>query len=60
MGELIDKAKGTVNVAVGKAKQNLGEKRNDPEMIVKGSVQAAKGHMQKAKGAIEGALGDKV
>jgi len=63
MGELVDKVKGNVNEAVGKAKQQS----NDPEtrakgkgQETKGKGQETKGKAQQVKGSIKGALGDKV
>jgi len=56
MGEFVDKLKGNVNEAVGKAKQHS----NDPETRAKGKGQEIKGKAQQLKGSIKGALGDKV
>ena len=56
MGEFVDKVKGNVNEAVGKAKQHS----NDPETRAKGKGQEVKGKAQQVKGSIKGALGDKV
>ena len=56
MGELVDKVKGNVNEAVGKAKQQS----NDPETRAKGKGQETKGKAQQVKGSIKGARGDKV
>ena len=56
MGELIDKAKGAANDAMGKAKQHSDNYNTRDE----GAAQHAKGKLQKAKGAVEGALGNKV
>ena len=56
MGEMIDKAKGAVNDAMGKAKQHS----DNPETRADGMGQQAKGKLQKATGAVKGALGDKV
>lgn len=56
MGKLVDKAKGTVNEAVGKAKQHS----DDPETRRSGVKQEIKGKAQKLKGDVEGALGDKI
>jgi len=60
MGELIDKAKGLANEAVGNAKQVQGEVTNDPDKKAEGLGQELKGKAQKVAGAIKGALGDKV
>ncbi|MFM5918381.1 MAG: CsbD family protein [Novosphingobium sp.] len=56
MGELIDKAKGAVNDAMGKAKQHS----ENPDTRQEGAAQQAKGKLQKAKGAVEGALGNDI
>ncbi|AMO72058.1 CsbD family protein [Sphingorhabdus sp. M41] len=56
MGELVDKVKGNVNEAVGKAKQ----KSNDPDTRAEGAAQEVKGKTQQVKGSVKGALGDKV
>lgn len=56
MGELVDKIKGNVNEAVGKAKQESSNPatRND------GAAQEAEGKGQQFKGKIKGALGDDI
>lgn len=59
MGEFIDKAKGTANEVIGKAKVAAGQHTESPELIVSGAKQQAKGQAQKAAGEIKGALGDK-
>lgn len=56
MGELIDKVKGNVNEAVGKAKQQS----DDPQTRKEGSGQQLKGKGQQLKGKIKGALGDDI
>lgn len=56
MGELKDKIKGTVNEAIGSAKQQS----NDPDTQNEGAGQELKGQFQQVKGAVKGALGDKV
>lgn len=60
MGEFIDKAKGTANTAIGKAKVAAGRKTDNPDLIIEGAKQQGKGQAQKATGAIKGALGDKI
>lgn len=60
MGEFTDKAKGTVNEAIGKTKAAAGRAADNPELVVKGMAQQGKGKAQKAAGAIKGALGDKI
>ena len=59
MGEFIDKAKGTANDAIGKAKIAVGEKADKPAMVSKGVAQRAKGQAQKIAGTAKGAMGDK-
>lgn len=54
MGEFVDKAKGAVNKAVGKAKQGS----NDPEVRADGDRQELKGDVQNAKGKIKGVIDD--
>lgn len=60
MGEFIDKAKGSANDAIGKARIAVGEKTDKPAMIAKGAAQRAKAQVQKIAGAAKGALGDKL
>ncbi len=62
MGELIDKVKGNVNEAVGKAKQALagdGPDRNH-ELAREGAEQEGKGKAQQMAGKVKGALGDDI
>lgn len=56
MGELVDKVKGNVNEAVGKAKQHS----DDPKTRAKGKSQETKGKAQQLKGKVKGALGDDI
>ena len=56
MGELIDKVKGNVNEAVGKAKQQS----NNPATRDEGAAQEVKGKAQQTSGKIKGALGDDI
>ena len=42
MGELTDKAKGAVNEGVGKAKQEIGKQRNDPDQQAAGADRLAR------------------
>lgn len=56
MGELIDKIKGNVNEAVGKAKQHS----NDPETRDEGMAQEIKGKAEQTIGKVKGALGDDI
>lgn len=60
MGELIDKAKGAVNDAIGKAKESHGRNNGDDALVAEGKAQQAKGAGQKLKGSVKGALGDNV
>jgi uncharacterized protein YjbJ (UPF0337 family) len=60
MGELIDKAKGAVNEAVGKGKQALGDHNRDADQKADGVAQELKGKGQQLKGSVKGALGDKI
>ncbi len=59
MGEFVDKVKGNVNEAIGKAKQGLAGDDNH-ELKAEGAAQEAKGETQKAAGSVKGALGDNV
>ena len=56
MGELIDKAKGATNEAIGKVKQQS----DNPNTRSEGAGQEAKGKVQKAVGGVKGAFGNKV
>ncbi len=56
MGELVDKIKGNVNEAIGKAKQQS----NDPETREEGAQQEGKGKAQQFAGKVKGALGDDI
>ena len=56
MGEFVDKIKGNVNEAIGKAKQHS----NDPDTKAEGAAQEAKGKAQQFKGNVKGALGDDI
>jgi uncharacterized protein YjbJ (UPF0337 family) len=60
MGEFIDKAKGTANEVIGKAKVAIGEKTHNAKLVVEGGVQEAKGHAEKIVGTAKGVMGDKV
>ena len=67
MGELTDKIKGTVNEAVGKAKQAMAGDADDPtrtrdddRMDAEGKGQELKGKGQQVAGKVKGALGDDV
>lgn len=62
MGELVDKVKGNVNEAIGKAKQGLagdGADRDD-KLAAEGAAQEAKGKGQQVAGKVKGALGDDI
>ncbi len=52
MGEFTDKAKGTVNKAVGKAKQGS----DDPGVRNDGAAQETKGGAQNLKGKVKGVI----
>lgn len=56
MGELVDKIKGNVNEAIGKAKQES----NNPETRDEGAAQELKGKGQQFAGKVKGALGDDI
>lgn len=56
MGEMVDKIKGNVNEAVGKAKQHS----SNPATREKGAAQEMKGKGQQLKGKVKGALGDDI
>ena len=67
MGELIDKVKGNLNEAVGKAKQAIAGDPNDPkrtrrddELAAEGAGQELKGKGQQFVGKVKGALGDDI
>lgn len=67
MGELIDKIKGNVNEAVGKAKQAIAGDPNDPQrthaddkLAAEGAGQELKGKGQQVVGKVKGALGDDI
>lgn len=56
MGELVDKIKGNVNEAIGKAKQHS----DNPDTKAEGAAQEAKGKAQQLGGKVKGALGDDI
>lgn len=56
MGELIDKVKGNVNEAIGKAKQQSA----NPATRDEGAAQELKGKGQQVAGKVKGALGDDI
>ena len=67
MGELVDKVKGNVNEAVGKAKQAMAGDADDPnrtraddDMAAEGAGQELKGKGQQFMGKVKGALGDDI
>lgn len=62
MGELVDKVKGNVNEAIGKAKQAMagdGVDR-DEALAAEGAKQEGKGKAQQTIGKVKGALGDDI
>lgn len=56
MGEMLDKAKGHTNEAIGKAKRAAGDALDRPDIRAEGDAQEAKGDLQKAKGEVKGAI----
>lgn len=60
MGELVDKVKGNVNEAVGKAKQAIGRDNADERLQEEGARQEGKGKGQQFVGKVKGALGDDI
>ena len=56
MGELVDKIKGNINEAVGKAKQTSA----DPDTRNEGAVQEGKGKGEQFVGKVKGVLGDDI
>lgn len=52
MGEFVDKVKGNINEAIGKAKQNS----SDPDTKAEGAAQELKGKGQQLKGDVKGAV----
>lgn len=58
MGELIDKAKGAINEAIGKGKQDVAADQNDSSLAAEGAAQEGKGKLQGVKGSIKGAIND--
>lgn len=60
MGEFIDKTKSAGNKLFGKAKVELGQATDSPEMIAKGAAQQVKGKAQEISGAVKGAADDKI
>lgn len=59
MSSTMDKAKGKVNQAVGKAKEKVGHDYNDSSLKNEGKAQQVKGHVQEATGKIKEAVKDK-
>ncbi|HYV87138.1 MAG TPA: CsbD family protein [Candidatus Polarisedimenticolia bacterium] len=60
MGELIDKAKGAANKAIGKGKEARGRKTGDDRLTAEGKAQQVTGAAQKLKGSVKGAMGDNI
>ena len=67
MGELVDKVKGNIDEAVGKAKQAIAGHPDDPNRTEKddkleaeGVVQELKGKGEQFIGKVKGALGDDI
>jgi uncharacterized protein YjbJ (UPF0337 family) len=60
MGELIDKAKGLANEAIGNTKQAVGKATGSDKLQAEGVIQERKGEAQQLAGKVKGKLGDKV
>jgi len=60
MGELVDKIKGNVNEAAGKAKQAIGREKGNERLVEEGERQEGKGKGQQFIGKVKGALGDDI
>ena len=69
MGELVDKIKGNVNEAIGKAKQAIAdhdkpdtqaEADRNAKLKAEGAGQELKGKGQQFAGKVKGALGDDI
>ena len=60
MGELVDKVKGNIDEAVGKAKQAIGGHKGDSELHDEGAAQELKGKGEQLVGKVKGALGDDI
>lgn len=66
MGELVDKIKGNVNEAIGKAKQALADAGDGPrterdeQLAAEGAEQEMKGKGQQVAGKVKGVLGDDI
>jgi uncharacterized protein YjbJ (UPF0337 family) len=60
MGELVDKVKGNLNEAAGKAKQAIGREQNDEALREEGARQEGKGKGEQFIGKVKGALGDDI
>ncbi|NJR78921.1 CsbD family protein [Sphingomonas corticis] len=60
MGEMVDKIKGNINEAVGKAKEALGDHNRDDSLKAEGQAQQAQGKGEQFKGKVKGALGDDI
>ncbi|MBX9730725.1 MAG: CsbD family protein [Sphingomonas sp.] len=56
MGEMIDKVKGNINEAIGKAKQHS----DNPATRDEGAAQSLKGKGQQLAGKVKGTLGDDI
>lgn len=60
MGELIDKAKGVANEAIGRGKQAAADRNRDADQKAEGQAQELKGKGQQLKGSVKGAFGNKI
>ena len=59
MSSTEDRAKGKVNQAAGKVKEEVGDALGDGSLESRGKAQQVKGHVQEASGKIKDALRDK-
>lgn len=60
MGEFVDKVKGTVNEAIGNAKEAIGKHTDNDKLVAEGEAQQLEGKGDKVKGSVKGALGDDI
>jgi uncharacterized protein YjbJ (UPF0337 family) len=59
MSSTEDRAKGKINQAAGKVKEEVGDALNDSSLESRGKAQQVKGHVQEATGKIKDSLRDK-
>lgn len=60
MGEIIDKTRGSVNEAVGRAKKTAGLTMGNGRLYIEGANQERRGRTQRAIGRIKGMFGWRV